>query len=467
MDPQTPAAAPAPPDMEALAVFNPHLASQALAQLYADGHRELALGWGLDERLDPFLSGTLRKAPDVPAREPMFAFLHLTYCSLFGIALSARDQGAIERLGSNPEIHRRMFSELQGEIARACANALKDHPAFAAFLFTSFPETEPTTARPSSYDSPLDQLAEASCRERRLDWLPKLQRLKRAFDKGSLDGWDLAKKHFLPQLDVEGCSALLGTGCLAPERCGDLARQFGASDEPGKRAFALRLLELEFDRVVQKEADAAPGQARFNRVFSPLALWRSEPDKTPRWWLEFHLDKGLDPFASGADGTRSVAFSLLGSARGASRRQPDANRADAREHDDRCSDLLSAMILSRPGAEAMQTHFDSASLEAPVREIFKGSRKLDLLALCIGQGYYRCADALVSSGLDPKFAAQQCSKWLKSHGSSLDPESREAALAYCEALLLRKTSIRASARRDARMEAQGASAPEAPPTRRL
>lgn len=449
---------PPPPDMAALLAFNPDIASQALVQLYRDGHRSLALEWA--PRLDIFKSCVMRK--EEPKVEPhstlsvLYSLHYSGYASLFNELLDKRDASFIEELISAPTARDAIFTKMIDYVALSCAKNIAEHPDFSTFLFERM---NPAPPEDKSYrntsNSGLSTLADAACKNKKYDWLARINAMRMTHENQPISGVELAQRCFMQPLDPHGVKTLMDIDSISANRLRDLAQKFALSDDTAHHVFSLEILEKDFQRqVVQTEVPQ--GHERFSQTYSNSALF-SIAHSTPTHWLEFYLQKGLDPFAPTTDGTQTLAARLFGENWRVDVRQqrmPDGSWSSNAAHvkavrQDRLLELLKTML--KYPSDHLELRYDVATLGSEMKSSFSGARKVDLLSVFIAQGFYQCADAILAKNVDWKFAAKQCDQWMKSRSTHDGSESIAMAKAYLEGLSLRNISKKSTMRRDAKI----------------
>lgn len=438
--------------------FNPDIASQALVQLYRDGHRSLALEWA--PRLDMFKYCVMRK--DEPTTEPhstlaiLYSLHDSEYASLFNELLDKRDALFIEALITTPKARDAIFTKMIDAVALSCAKNIAEHPDFANFLFDRM---NPTPPEDKSYrntsNSGLSALADAACKNKKYDWLPRINAMRMTHEALPISGSELAQRCFMEPLDPQGVKTLMEIDSISANRLRDFAQKFAQSYDASHHEFSLEMLEKDFQRQVA-QTQVPQGHERFSQTYSNSALF-SSAHATPAHWLEFYLQKGLDPFAPSTDGTQTLAARLFGENwRGDVRqhRLPDgsweSNAALVKmERQNRNLELLETML--KYPSNHLELRYDVSTLGSELKSSFSGARKVDLLSIFIAQGFYKCADAILAQGVDWKFAAKQCDQWMKSRSTYDGAESLAMAKAYLEGLALRNISKKSTQRRDAKI----------------
>lgn len=458
---------PMPPEMQALCAFNPDLASQALPQLYLDGHKDMALEWGLI--LDPFKNAHAR--PSSTPKEPALFSLgyRSTYGSLLDIALHHQDSDFIEALCSNPALKTGLFTDRLDIVANKAGECIAKNPMFASYLFERMaPKAKSESA---NYGDCLPSLAESACKNKKLAWLARIDEMHQIRHGSKIDGASLARKHFLTPLEVSGMGILLDLGCIYPNNLASFAEEFFKSKEPEHRTMGLRLLDA-FHLSQIERTKIGPADPRYSQTYSSTAM-HTNAHLTPVQWLGYFMDKGLDPFTIPNDGTLTCAASLLrGNWRenalySSGKSDLDAGRFARNSREDDIMPLLASMLARGASPETLAIHMDLGSVGSEARAMLSGCRKVDYLGLCVVQGFYRCANLLAEAGADWKFSAKQSKSWLFSRSRHDEPDAKEQAGAYFESLLLKSTSVKSSARRDARAAKAGNEISPAPRMARL
>lgn len=260
---------------------------------------------------------------------------------------------------------------------------------------------------------------------------------------------------------------LLDLDCVQPHSLKDFAVEFFKSKDPEHRAMGLRLLDA-FHRTQIERAKVAPGDPRYSQTYSSTAMLKNA-HLTPMEWLGYFMEKGLDPFTVSTDGTLTCAASLLGgnwrdNARYVSGQSDlEAGRFARNSREDDILPLLASMLAKGATPETLATYTDKNSVGEEARAILSTCRKVDYLGLCVIQGFYRCANLLAEAGADWKFSAKQSNNWLFGRSRHEESDSKEQAAAYFESLSLKSTSVKSSARRDARAAKAGDEIAPVPP----
>lgn len=463
-------------DIEALAALNPDLANQALAQIYADGDRDLCLAWA--GRLDIFKSCSLRRDPIQSPPSPLSIRAGYFY-SLFDLAMDAADRPFLDQLIEDEKTRRAIFQTRFDSVCAFAAKMLASQPEFATYLvdrLDPLPATDPSYSY-RHLEGGLEKLVVAASKAKLYSWLPRLGALHQIFYAKPLSGGPVLRECFLDPVDVQGAATLFDMDCVNFERWHELALLFCSNASPEVQALGLRVAELDFDRSVQdSKTDAS--HPNFSRVHSNSAL-AIPPHKTPPILLEFYLKLGVDPFACDPLASASIGVKLFGedwrdksiyfSASALTASTIERVRIARAQRENALLPLLALMLAH--AKTPPNEHFDVGALGLECQKIFAGARKIDLLALCVGQGFYRCADALVRHGVDWKFAAKQCDQWLRKAFANEENEIKAISKSYFDAVALRAVSTKASAKRDRLLassepEVFAPSAPPAPNTAR-
>jgi hypothetical protein len=460
---------PLPIDMAALSTFNADLASQALPQLYCDGHVSLALEWAA--RLDPFSQGkVLNRAK---AAEPLEknSFLQnaspYAYGSLVDLILKARDTTSLDALACQEGFTKALFTNRLDQLAVLVASEVEHHPEFASYIFERMSPRVKTERTNRYSDSNLSRLAHAAAKTNHLSWLSRINDMRQATEGVMIPGYEIAHSHFLTPPHADGVQALLDIDCVSEKNWSDVAIALMRSEAPSDTQLALTLLDKDYQHSIS-ELETPLDRAQISQRFSSRALYL-EPEKTPLPWLEFYLSKGLDSFNEPTDGTINASATLVGlDWRETGRRHfsPDPQMTQKRLTLDALICPLLEAMMDQPDVR-LNLHLDLQCFSKELRGAFRGARKIDLLSACIGQGFYRCADALVARGADWKFAAKQCAQWLRRSSPSMELDTVDVARAYCEALSLRHISLKASLRRDDKLAKLGEPSLATPRSHRL
>jgi hypothetical protein len=466
-----------PLDMEALSAFNRALASGALAQLYLDGRRDEALAWAA--RLDVFESAKSQKGEGE----------QVAHGSLFDAALAEGDKAALEALENGPERRQAMYRIRHDAVARCAAKHAESNPDFGRWLVSKLdplPKSDSGYSYRSSLSdhSALGSLASAACKHKRYEWLGALDALSRISEGEGLRAWSLLREHFLKDADAEGARALMALGEMPSDALREMAIRFCPCEEPGQATLWAELMALDFDARLAKSNERLGRAAQYAAMDARAmaargALW-DKPWETPAKWLAWHLDKGVDGFVHKAGSGLPVAVdALAGNWReGLDRWDRDgvpklARAAQARSK--RESELLPLVaMLADSAKEGLDAKIATAELPLGIKGAFVGSgggsgaRKVDALSLCVAQGYFRIADALVAKGADWRFASKQCSQWLAPVDKDFEgPEDHAMRQSYLEGLALREVSLRASAKKAKAALASAVDQRPAPAPRRL
>lgn len=456
----------APIDMAALSSFNKNLASEALAQLYADGHAAQALAWAAT--LDPFALATLRDAI------PCVGWSHKSNLfSLFQLLLNAGDLSGLEELASAASgSERQIYSRCEPLIDSISRHLSEDQSsAFASALFERLNPDELSENDKSSYGSYGSQgeqwakLALAAGGAGRHEWFEKIAELTYRAAKKRLGGSELLRICCKPEeFSAEMAAAIIAhtevDGSTLVSRC----REWVASDNAQAQKFGLeKMAELI---AAKPKRDLAPWDAaREARARAEWILF-ALPEKTPPAWLALHCSTWVDPFEP-VPGCGSIAVQLLGcEIVDVMRGDKEAARARRIGQEDLMLPLLAAMISSsKASPESLSAKFEISCVHVTAQKYFVNTRKLDLLSLCVAKGMYRCANLLVESGAEWRFAAKQCGNGLRPAYSSDEPDMAAAAGAYFDALGLRAASMKGMAKRDAKAEKSGETVSDAPARR--
>lgn len=449
-----------PIDMAALASFNKKLASEALAQLYADGHKALALEWA--GRLDPFATATLRQSI------PCVGWSHESHSfSLFQLLLNVGDLDGVDLLARQAEEgSRSLYSRCDTLIDSICRHlSAEPSSAFAEAIFERLDPEELSESEKSSYGScgshgeKWGKLASAAGGAGRHKWFGRIAKLADVAAKTELGGGELLKDCCKPaSFSADMARAIIEHAKVERGSLVWVCQEWVASDNAQAQEFGLEKMAELIAEEPKKDLESWEA-SREARSRAAWILFRAS-EKTPPAWLALHCSTWVDPF-DGLAGSGSIAVQLLG---GEIANVHSANKEAARArrvgHEDLMLPLLSAMVSCGKGsAESLSARFELSCVHGTVQKYFVNTRKLDLLSLCVAKGMYRCANLLVESGADWRFAAKQCGNGLRPAYSSDEPDMAAAAGAYFDALSLRSVSLRGMAKRDAKAEKSGDKAP--------
>ena len=457
----TPLAAPSPPNMETLTEFNSILASQALPQLYIDGHIDMAIEWG--RRLDPFQKTTLKRVPEpshIPGYSSPFPVYSSHYSSLFDVILAAKDQKSMIALCENPEIAQQIFTERIQSICLHCSKSLSHSPEFALFLFDQINPTLIETFKTnihlsSSLSDDIKKLAIEALKHEKYDWLPKINHLNVVIDQRCLPGDAVLQYSSYTPLDIkstQGIETLFNLGCFPPETLLKISRSLFEMNRPDFHDVALKLLDHYHQKQIES-TQIQPGHPKYAQTYSNIAIF-DEPYKTPPLWFSYFLDQGFDPFTDPTNGTIPPIVRLFGKpwVDLASRLPHDPELIRGRKaraiQEDALEEL--ALLLIKKQSPNRDMHFDVHYLDKHLKSKWGNCRKIDLVALCVSQGYYKIASHLIESGSDWKFAAKQSVPWLTRRSRFEEDDTTDKMKAFFEALNLRKVSEKSTARRDAK-----------------
>lgn len=463
-------------DMQALSAFNRALASGALVQLYHDGKRMEALSWA--DRLDIFESAKIQNG-DGEA---------ISHGSLFDAALSACDKEALAAWEMDSARRLAMYRIRMDAVARSAAKHAQSNPDFGRWLIAKLdplPKTDAIYSHRSSFldHTALGSLALAACKHKRYEWLGAIDELARKAEGAGIPAWPLIRENFLKEADVEGARALMALGEIPRDALHEMAMRFCMGAQPAEELFWSELMDLRFEalRLQARERSQWSGSAPPDdaSLAARAALW-GKPWETPAKWLEWHLGKGVDGFVHKADSGLALAIeALAGNWReGLDRWDRDGVSKLARAEQARLRRESELLPLIELMADRAQGGLDAkiATIELPqsIKKAFAGAdggygaRKIDALALCVAQGYFRIADALVAKGADWRFAAKQCAQWLAAVDKDFEgPQDHGMRQAYLEGLALREVSLRASSKKGASQNARTEARCPPPPSRRL
>jgi hypothetical protein len=360
-------------------------------------------------------------------------------------------------LAEHSETRRAIFTSRFDDTARRAAEALDDAPEFAEWLVENLAPAARSPGYSTTYDDGgVCQFAKRACQLGRFDLLARADELRRLHEGRGLHGYSLIRECFLTPLRRDGIKALVDLDAIHDEKLNEVAKALFRGDSAEDWSLGRRVLELDFKAQVDR-TKVEEGDPRFSQTYSNSALF-STAVKTPLSWLAFYLEKGLMPFKPGSDGTRSAALALLSPdwrddlpSKLYAELPPSEQGAAARAAaEDKIIPLLHAMLAAN--LEGIEDKIDVQSLGRAIAPAFAGARKVDLLCLCVAQGYSRCAQAIVDAGADWRFASKQCEAWLVRPLSNRydSPHFIAAQRSFFEALSLRKTSVASTARRDAK-----------------
>lgn len=446
--------------MAALAAFSKKLASEALAQLYVDGFRDEAFAWASE--LDPFASTTLRK--EIPDAVRGFA---TNYGSLFDLLLSAKDIEGIDAIRPDPQQRElEVYSKCETMIG-----AIKSHLgmagglAFASALFERLAPKEllrDDVSRFGGHDMLAQkwlELAVAAAKAGQHAWLPKIASMSMFSTKSPLQGRKLLEACCAPEaFDPLTARAILECAKVDRETLVSECRNWAAAENVQAQDFALAAMRELMAAPLKEEEDYhgrnRDAQARRNWILFV------KPESTPPRWMELQCEMGLDPFelvgGAGSIATRVLCGECPTTGFGSSEPEQQRARAARAAHEDLLLPLLEAMISSeKTTEESLSAKFDVSTVHASIQKKFGSARKLDLLSALVGKGMYRCANKLVEAGADWRFAAKQCANNLRPSHFLDDDDLVAVASAYFEGLALRSTSLKATAKRDAKAVKSG------------
>ena len=428
-------------DLAALAAFNPDLAAGALAQAYADGHRDVALEWA--PSVDFFQGARLR--PDSAPRSSLPSENGIY--SLFTVVVAAGDVRSLEALASiSAKARHDIYCDKWRFLCMAAGHMLAD-PATAGFARHVIDNISPEPPEGGYFLSdqaqlPLSKLASHAVAAGQANLLPKLNQICEKIAYVGLCGAPQMAIRALemPTPDLAGLAAILDLpGFLDNGSRIDLCQKLVAYELPEAAKLGLEAL-----RTHLFQTPAGPMLALEEHSCSHLHSALFLDERTPVDWLRIHLDAGLNPFLERSDSRTHLAARLL-SNRGADLSSPQSVAAN-RQREDLLLPLLEAMIDAYPSDAGAR--FSPSHVGLPEQQtIFRGVGKIDALLLCATQGFFKAADLLISRGACYKFAARQCSAMIAKATTKSSPAAqlaRSCAHSYFEALALRDSCLRSS-----------------------
>ena len=435
------------------------------------------------ENVDVFVDAPLRSEWIPPRKRSLSYAFGSSRRSLFGLVCDSLDAEAALLLASkSSELSTNIFREHWTRLADAAVDEIEQGVA-QDFCQAILPKLDPPAPDPGAHlarmgGSCADRLAQAAIKTRRFEWIPLAARLHRQATGNPMSLPD-ALRQAVERSDLGTLAALREAGICSPSQWEQHAQKLAACSDPALQELGLSLARQAFQErfaaFVQERKRWAELRGQDLASYEPAkifdnvgaALWPGAEAKTTPAWLALHLELGVAPFEPPAAAAIAPAARLLvpdwRKAMPYADRDDPAKRLGARRGaEDQILPLLRSMIEASP--ESAGERWELGPFDSDIQRMFSKARKIDALCLCVAQGFYGCADALVEAGVDWKFAAKQCSAGFAPREGQ---ESIQLAQAYFEGLAVREASLKSSARKAAKDAKAGVAPPAPAPTFRL